>query len=147
MNNENTIQLSGPFQVVDASGQPCNIENIHIFDEGYGVIDVYIALAARSRNNEIHEDPAVQRQILARLRQLGYVGPDFGLGDPALQEDKLMVLEAGEEFATFASSKGWKDLAAEYADEDEQLDGAATENGTPASSAMLAALMDKLKTR
>lgn len=146
MNNENTIQLSGPFQVNNSSGKPINISSIHIFDEGYGVIDVYIDLAERSRNNEIHEDPAVLRQIFARLRQLGYDGPDFGLGDPALQEDKLIVLEAGEEFLPFAGSKGWKDLAAEYAEDEDTGDGTAAQ-GTPASSAMLAALMEKLKTR
>lgn len=145
MTNENTIQLSGPFQVTSSSGKSINITSIHIFDEGYGVIDVYIDLAERSRNNEVHEDPKVLKQVFARLRQLGYNGPDFGLGDPALQDDKLVVLEAGEEFLPFAGSKGWKDLAAEF-EEDEEDDNLAGTN-TPASSAMLAALIEKVKAK
>ena len=52
--------------------------------------------------------------IIERLRGLGYKGPDFGHSDPGLQERKLIVLEAPEEFAAFAKSRGWKNLAEEF---------------------------------
>jgi len=123
MDNENIIQLSGPFKLNDTLGRPWEIDGIRIYDEGYGIIDVYVGFAASMGENRLHEDPQVIQQILARLRALGYVGPDFGPGDPGLQEDKLIVLEAPEEFCTFAASKGWKNLADEYADDHEDASG------------------------
>ena len=56
-------------------------------------------------------------QIVDRLRALGYVGPNFGHSDPGLQDSKLIVLEAPEEFSDFAKKKGWKNLAEEFDDE------------------------------
>jgi len=35
-----------------------------------------------------------------------------------LQENKLMVLEAPDEFNTYATGKGWKDLAEEFDDDE-----------------------------
>ena len=43
MNSENIIQLSGPFCIFDSTGQSWEIEAIRIFDEGYGIIDVYVS--------------------------------------------------------------------------------------------------------
>ncbi len=54
------------------------------------------------------------RQLVDRLRTLGYKGPDFGHSDPGLQESKLIVLEAPEEFTAFAKSRGWKNLAEDF---------------------------------
>ncbi len=118
MNNETDIQLSGPFDVTDATGQTRKIQAIRIFDEGYGIIDVYVDFVASIQGQCLHKDNVLVGQILTRLRQLGYVGPDFGHGDLGLQDDKLIVLEAPEEFNAFAESKGWKNLADEFADED-----------------------------
>ena len=61
--------------------------------------------------------PAIAKAIIDQLRTLGYKGPDFGPSDPGLQERKLIVLEAPEEFAPFAKSRGWKNLAEEFDDE------------------------------
>ena len=118
MNNETDIQLSGPFDVTDATGQTRKIQAIRIFDEGYGIIDVYVDFAASIQGQRLYQDSVLIGQIMARLRLLGYVGPDFGHGDFGLQDDKLIVLEAPEEFNAFAESKGWKNLAEEFAEED-----------------------------
>jgi predicted transcriptional regulator len=65
----------------------------------------------------LYKDKALVRNIVERLRALGYVGPDFGPSDPGLQDKKLVVLEAPEQFSVFAKSKGWKNLAEEFDDE------------------------------
>lgn len=149
MNSETDIQLSGPFSVTDAAGRKHDIQAIRIFDEGYGIIDVYVDFAAAIGKERLFEDQRLIGQIIARLRQIGYVGPDFGHGDLGLQDDKLIVLEAPEEFNAFAASKGWTDLAAEFA-EDEQTDwhsedsGSSTSDSTPSSS-KLDALKNKFK--
>ena len=116
MNKDTDIQLSGPFKATDGAGRAHDIKAIRIFDEGYGVIDVYIDFAA-AIDATAYKDQKLVGAILARLRSLGYVGPDFGHGDLGLQDKKLIVLEAPEEFSAFAASKGWKDLSAEFDDE------------------------------
>lgn len=140
MNNDTDIQLSGPFSAKDQSGNTREIKAIRIFDEGYGIIDVYVDFASSFQGDELHDDKVLVGQILARLRTLGYVGPDFGHGDLGLQDDKLIVLEAPEEFNAFAASKGWKDLAEEFNEPDEDETA-----GDDASSAQLSALMNKFK--
>jgi len=144
MSNDNEdIQLSGPFKATDASGKTHEVKGIRIFDEGYGIIDVYVDFAAALGQGRLYQDQVLVGQILSRLRALGYVGPDFGHGDLGLQDDKLIVLEAPEEFNAFAASKGWKNLAEEFEDEHHAVadDGAAA----PASSTQLDALMRKFK--
>lgn len=153
MNNETDIQLCGPFDVADATGQTRKIQAIRIFDEGYGIIDVYVDFASSIQGKRLYQDSVLIGQILARLRVLGYVGPDFGHGDLGLQDDKLIVLEAPEEFNVFAASKGWKNLAEEFADEfPEHSDtapaaGLAADDRHPgsASKAQLDALLNKFK--
>jgi hypothetical protein len=141
MQNDTDIQLSGPFKVTDAVGSAHEISGIRIFDEGYGIIDVYIDFAGSIGKLHLYEDAVVIRQILAKLRGLGYQGPDFGHGDLGLQDDKLVVLEATEEFNTFAARKGWKNLAEEFDDDVDDLAGAID----AASSTQLDALMRKFK--
>ncbi|NMM26965.1 MAG: hypothetical protein HHJ12_06675 [Glaciimonas sp.] len=153
MNNETDIQLSGPFTVTDTAGQTRKIQAIRIFDEGYGIIDVYVDFASSITGERLYKDTVLVRQVLARLRLLGYVGPDFGHGDLGLQDDKLIVLEAPEEFNTFAASKGWKNLAEEFSDEDSsefsenhEADFSAGNSQTDsASKIQLDALMRKFK--
>jgi hypothetical protein len=144
MSNDNDdIQLSGPFKAADASGKTHEVKGIRIFDEGYGIIDVYVDFAAALGQGKLYQDKVLIGQILARLRALGYVGPDFGHGDLGLQDDKLIVLEAPEEFNAFAASKGWKNLAEEFEDEHGvEADNAAV---APASGNQLDALMRKFK--
>jgi hypothetical protein len=144
MHSEHIIQLSGPFQVFDSSGRAWEIEAIRIFDEGYGIIDVYVDLGLSMEDEPLYEDAVVIRQILARLRSLGYCGPDFGLADLGMQDENLIVLEAGEEFAAFAASKGWKNLANEYL-EDENQDGWSDAASDSASTDIFAALMRRLR--
>ena len=122
MNSENEIQLSGPFSIFDSSGRAWEIKAIRIFDESYAIIDVYVDLVSSMEDEPLYADPLVIKQLLARLNLLGYAGPDFGPGDIGLQDDKLIVLEAGEEFGSFAASKGWKNLAEAYADEEDSND-------------------------
>ncbi|MGV8894589.1 MAG: hypothetical protein ACOH2K_16945 [Burkholderiaceae bacterium] len=122
MNNETDIQLSGPFDVTDATGQTRKIQAIRIFDEGYGIIDVYVDFTVSIVGERLYKDTVLVGQILARLRLLGYVGPDFGHGDLGLQDDKLVVLEAPEEFNAFAASKGWKNLVEEFPEDDSHHD-------------------------
>ena len=117
MNNDTDIQLSGPFKAIDGSGRSHDIKAIRIFDEGYGIIDVYVDFSA-AIDNTLCKDRTLIGHILARLRSLGYSGPDFGHGDLGLQDKKLIVLEAPEEFNTFAAGKGWKNLAEEFDDDD-----------------------------
>jgi len=117
MNNDTDIQLSGPFKAIDGSGRNHDVKAIRIFDEGYGVIDVYIDFSA-PLDSGAYKDGVLVGHILARLRSLGYVGPDFAHGDLGLQDKKLIVLEAPEEFNAFATKKGWKDLAAEFDDDE-----------------------------
>ncbi|HEY0844231.1 MAG TPA: hypothetical protein VGE12_02625 [Noviherbaspirillum sp.] len=116
MDSENVIQLSGPFRINDSLGRTWEVLAIRIYDEGYGIIDVYVDLKESMEDQPLYEDPLVVEQVLARLRTLGYDGPDFGPGDPGQQDDRLIVLEAPEEFGDFAASKGWKNLAEEYED-------------------------------
>lgn len=112
MTTNSDIELSGPFKATDSGGQAHDVKAIRIFDEGYGIIDVYVDFAKPLGG--AGKDPALLRQIVERLRSLGYKGPDFGLGDPGLQEARVIVLEAPEEFATFAKSRGWKNLAEDF---------------------------------
>jgi hypothetical protein len=116
MTTDSDILLSGPFKAADSSGRSHDVKAIRIFDEGYGIIDVYVDFAAPIANG-LYKDKALVGQIIDRLRALGYVGPDFGHSDPGLQDSKLIVLEAPEQFSDFAKKKGWKNLAEEFDDE------------------------------
>ena len=113
MSTNSDIELSGPFQATDGNGRTLEVKAIRIFDEGYGIIDVYVDFKARL-DPGAWKDAALARQLVERLRALGYKGPDFGASDPALQESKLIVLEAPEEFAPFAKARGWKNLAEDF---------------------------------
>ncbi len=112
MTTNSDIELSGPFKATDSSGLVHDVKAIRIFDEGYGIIDVYVDMAKPLAGAQ--KDAGLLKQIVERLRALGYKGPDFGLGDAGLQESKLIVLEAPEEFSAFAKSRGWKNLAEEF---------------------------------
>ena len=71
MNNDTDIQLSGPFKAIDGSGRAHDIKAIRIFDEGYGIIDVYVDFAAPLEAGA-YKDKTLVGHILARLRSLGY---------------------------------------------------------------------------
>jgi len=116
MTTDTDIQLSGPFKAVDSTGRSHDVKGIRIFDEGYGIIDVYVDFAA-TVDGGLYKDKILAKAIIDHLRTLGYKGPDFGPSDPGLQESKVIVLEAPEEFAPFAKSRGWKNLAEEFDDE------------------------------
>ena len=107
-------------------------------------IDVYIDFTSAIGKERLYEDKVLIAQVLGQLRKIGYVGPDFGHGDLGLQDDKLIVLEAPEEFNAFAANKGWKNLADEFADEEDGAD-ADDSNGQAASSTKLDALKNKFK--
>lgn len=113
MTTDSDIELSGAFQARDSSGRTLDVKAIRIFDEGYGIIDVYVEFAKKLEPGA-YKDTALVRQIIDRLRAVGYKGPDFGHSDPGLQESRLIVLEAPEEFAAFAKSRGWKNLAEDF---------------------------------
>ena len=113
MTTDSDIELSGPFQVKDGAGTTLDVKAIRIFDEGYGIIDVYVDFKAKLETGA-YKDAVLVRQIVERLRALGYKGPDFGHSDPGLQESSLIVLEAPEEFTEFAKSRGWKNLAEDF---------------------------------
>lgn len=144
MDSENIIQLSGPFSITDSLGRTWELNGIRIFDEGYGIIDVYVDFMSSMDDEPLYEDPLVVRQILSRLRALGYTGPDFGHGDLGLQDDTLIVLEAPEEFARFAASKGWRNLAEEYADDHGEMSSSGDIITDPVSYELFFALMRKL---
>lgn len=113
MTTNSDIQLSGPFQAKDGNGRTHEVKAIRIFDEGYGIIDVYVDFGAKL-DPGAYKDSVLVRQIIDRLRTLGYKGPDFSHSDPGLQDSRLIVLEAPEEFAAFAKSRGWKNLAEDF---------------------------------
>jgi hypothetical protein len=113
MKNDTDIILCGPFVVRDSGKVEHKVKQIRIFDEGYGMLDVYVDFVAALEPGQ-HRDKVLIEEIMAKLRSLGYVGPNFGLSDPGLQERKLIVLEASEEFCTFAKRFGWKDLSEEF---------------------------------
>ena len=115
MNQDTDIQLSGPFKGTDGAGRAHDIKAIRIFDEGYGAIDVYVDFAAAISG--LHKDKALIDAVNAQLRSSGYRGPDLTPGDPVLQEARLLVLEAPDAFASYAASKGWKDLSEEFNDD------------------------------
>ena len=116
MTTDTDIQLSGPFKATDSSGRSHDVKAIRIFDEGYGIIDVYVDFA-NELEGALYKDKVLVDKIIDRLRALGYVGPSFTHSDPGLQDCKLVVLEAPEEFAAFAKLKGWKNLAEEFDEE------------------------------
>jgi hypothetical protein len=147
MNSENVIQLSGPFRVTDSLGRPWELKGIRIFDEGYGIIDVYVDFVSSMEDDPLYEDALLIKQILSRLHVLGYVGPDFGHGDLGLQDDKLIVLEAPEEFSRFAASKGWKNLAEEYADDNDEASSSGDIMTDPVPSTLFSALMRKFSVK
>ena len=113
MTTDTDIELSGPFKATDSTGRSHDVKAIRIFDEGYGIIDIYVDFAAKLEPGA-YKDSVLVRQIIDRLRAIGYKGPDFGHSDPGLQESRLIVLEAPEEFAAFAKSRGWKNLAEDF---------------------------------
>ncbi|MEH6436434.1 hypothetical protein [Massilia sp. DD77] len=113
MTTDSDIELSGPFQAKDGTGRLLDVKAIRIFDEGYGIIDVYVEFKNKL-DTGAYKDSVLVRQIIDRLRAVGYKGPDFGHSDPGLQESRLIVLEAPEEFAPFAKSRGWKNLAEDF---------------------------------
>ena len=113
MTTDTDIELSGAFQANDSNGRTLDVKSIRIFDEGYGIIDVYVDFKAQL-DPGAYKDTVLTKQLVERLRTLGYKGPDFGHSDPGLQESKTIVLEAPEEFAAFAKSRGWKNLAEEF---------------------------------
>ncbi|UUZ53086.1 GGDEF domain-containing protein [Massilia sp. H-1] len=76
MTTDTDIELSGPFKANDSSGRSHDVKAIRIFDEGYGIIDVYVDLAAPIEPG-LYKDRALVGAIIDRLRALGYVGPDF----------------------------------------------------------------------
>ncbi len=117
MTTDTDIQLSGPFKASDATGRAHDIKAIRIFDEGYGIIDVYVDFAA-SIDAGLYKDKTLIKQILTQLRSIGYVGPDFEPTDPAQQTRKLIVLEAPEQFCAYAKTRGWKNLAEEFEDDE-----------------------------
>ncbi len=144
MNDDTNIELCGAFSVRDSSGNARDIEAIRIFDEGYGIIDVYVHLVHSTEGDILFDDAVLIAQIMQRLHQLGYHGPDFGHGDLGLQDDKLIVLEAPEAFNAFAAERGWKNLAEEFLDE--EADAMAREHiGSSPSTTLLDALMRKFK--
>lgn len=116
MTQDTDIQLSGPFKAVDGSGRTIDIKSIRIFDEGYGIIDLYVDLSAPATDG-LHKDLKLIAEIGARLRALGYSGPDLAPGDPVIQEKRLIVLDTPDEFLPFAVRKGFKDLTSEFGDE------------------------------
>lgn len=116
MSNDTDIQLCAAFKAVDSAGTSHDIKGMRIFDEGYGIIDVYVDFVAAIENT-LCKDKILISNLMTKLRGLGYVGPDCIPGDPALQERKLIVLEAPEEFCAFAQKFGWKNLAEEFDDE------------------------------
>jgi len=113
MTTDSDIELSGAFQAKDGSGRTLDVKNISIFDEGYGIIDVYVKFSAKLEPGA-YKDTVLVRQIIDRLRAVGYQGPDFSHSDPGLQDSRLIVLEAPEEFSAFAKSRGWKNLAEDF---------------------------------
>ncbi|MDB5729613.1 MAG: hypothetical protein JWQ00_2818 [Noviherbaspirillum sp.] len=147
MNNQSKIRLSGPFEVVDSSGRMWEIEGIHIFDEGYGIIDVYVDLASSMEDDPLYEDTLLISQIIARLRSLGYVGPDFGHADLGLQDDKLIVLEAPEAFNAFAAARGWRNLAEGYDDDNDKQASSGDITLDSDSLAVFKGLMRKLNVK
>jgi hypothetical protein len=146
MDIENTIQLSSSFRIYDSLGRTWEIKGIRIFNEGYGIIDVYVDLALPMEDEPLYEDGLVIEQILSRLRRLGYTGPDFGVGDLGMQDEKLIVLEAGEEFCFFAESKGWKNLAEEYLDDENKNESSDVADDSR-SIELFSALMRKLQAK
>lgn len=116
MSKSTDIQLSGAFKLKDSNSREHEVKAIRIFDEGYGVIDVYVDFVGSLEKGQFR-DTAIIAEIMARLRSLGYKGPDFSHADPVVQERKLIVLEAPEEFCSFAKKHGWKDLAEEFNEE------------------------------
>lgn len=116
MNQDTDIQLSGAFDAIDGGGRAVKIKSIRIFDEGYGVIDLYVDLAAPAADG-LHKDKKLIAEISARLRALGYSGPDLTPGDPVIQEKRLIVLDTPDEFLPFAVRKGFKDLSSEFDDQ------------------------------
>ena len=112
MNNDTDIQLSGPFKATDGAGRAHDATAIRIFDEGYGAIDVYVDFKAPISG--LHKDKALIASVVAQLRTAGYQGPALTAGDPVLQEARLLVLEAPDEFNAFAAGKGWKDLSEDF---------------------------------
>jgi hypothetical protein len=116
MNQDTDIQLSGPFKATDSGGRAVDIKSIRIFNEGYGVIDLHVDLAAPATDG-LHRDQKLIAEISAHLRTLGYSGPDLTAGDPVVQERRLIVLDTPDEFLSFAVRKGFKDLTSEFDDE------------------------------
>jgi hypothetical protein len=113
MTTDSNIELSGAFQAKDSNGRTLDVKAIRIFDEGYGIIDVYVEFALKL-DPGAYKDTVLVRQVIDRLRAVGYKGPDFSHSDPGLQESRVIVLEAPEEFAAFAKSRGWKNLAEDF---------------------------------
>lgn len=150
---DHSIPLSGPFEVVDSLGRTWQVKGIRIYDEGYSIIDVYVDFAEPVEDEPLCEDAAVMRQILARLRNAGYDGPEFDPSQPAMHDDTSMVLEAPEAFIAFAIGKGWRNLAEDFAEAPAHSDEVAADadlahggpTGDPSSHQVYSDLMNRLR--
>lgn len=78
--------------------------------------DLYCQLTRRGQGGQetplngltFCNDGAFNRAVLARLKELGYAGPDFGHAEMGMQSETTVTLETTREFAEFAHEKfGW----------------------------------------
>ena len=102
------IELSGPFKATDGNGQTHDVKAIRIFDEGYGIIDVYVDFA-KPIDAGLYKDKVLVKQIIDRLRDLRASRPQpqvdaalSALESAARSGDNLMppILEAAKSLAT-----------------------------------------------
>jgi hypothetical protein len=71
MTTDTDIELSGPFKASDSTGRSHDVKAIRIFDEGYGIIDVYVDFA-KPIDGGLYKDSVLVKAIIERLRGLGY---------------------------------------------------------------------------
>ena len=98
--------------VLDKHGVEYHIQSITLEAVSH-CCDVYINVADALYHCD---DETFLANVMALLRESGYVGPDFGRAEMGMQQDDRIALESTDAFQDFALTRGWA-----YADGNEML--------------------------
>lgn len=111
------IELSGPCQIQDSRGVLHRVDSIWTARESY-IPDVLVCLRHGADDDDHHDDhedhdlwddEVFLQGVMARLRDVGYTGPDFGRGELGAQSSSRVSLEPCDEFCEWLMEhKGWR---------------------------------------
>ncbi|HCV42186.1 MAG TPA: hypothetical protein DGH68_01790 [Bacteroidetes bacterium] len=94
-------------RVYDGYGKPRTIV-ASIAQQGY-IPDLYVRYSGN--DDDLYNDGVFINNVMKRLREIGYVGKNFGRAELGMQDENMAVLEPGDEFDKWVTEKyGWVNL-------------------------------------